>query len=488
MAAYTGVGPGQADFQNSSLLSADSYALLRSITGGYVVFKDSSFWKGGVLDFLYKMGNIKDTTTRDIWHFEKNSIIPIGVCNGAITSPAANTFTIPVAALTNGAYSYNAAENVNQVPPGAGPTFSFGIPGEIVIAKNGTLRGTIISKTSTSITVKTGSVNTTAWSSLASGDKIKIVSRTSGERDPFQPGYSQTNTRFATTIQTIEASTPELTSAALSQQRSYSIMGQNFVGPEYLEDLNTRYAAYEAYAMLLGNGQTTSAAIGAGATANTETRTEILGILPAAQTLGKDNGTIAINATTTQAIANYNFENEGGNNLAVFAGRDAQFAISAYFRTPSSGFTNGGITFDSEVATGLKKINLDFDNWKVGGTNFMVGSAIEFNNPRITGGLDNATAAMDVYSKTMLMFPMGDTLAHVTNPQLTSGATTQSTPFGFNTYYEVPRDFKGATGTGRMLRISQGPENLGRPAYLETVRATLLQQYIKGIVLQTASV
>lgn len=488
MAAYTGVGPGQADFQNSSLLSADSYALLRSITGGYVVFKDSSFWKGGVLDFLYKMGNIKDTTTRDIWHFEKNSIIPIGVCNGAITSPAANTFTIPVAALTNGAYSYNSGENVNQVPPGTGPTFSFGIPGEIVIAKNGTLRGTIISKTSTSITVKTGSVNTTAWSSLASGDKIKIVSRTSGERDPFQPGYSQTNTRFATTIQTIEASTPELTSAALSQQRSYSIMGQNFVGPEYLEDLNTRYAAYEAYAMLLGNGQTTSAAIGAGATANTETRTEILGILPAAQTLGKDNGTIAINATTTQAIANYNFENEGGNNLAVFAGRDAQFAISAYFRTPSSGFTNGGITFDSEVATGLKKINLDFDNWKVGGTNFMVGSAIEFNNPRVTGGLDNATAAMDVYSKTMLMFPMGDTLAHVTNPQLTSGATTQSTPFGFNTYYEVPRDFKGATGTGRMLRISQGPENLGRPAYLETVRATVIQQYIAGIKLQSGNI
>ena len=485
MAAYTGVGPGQADFQNSSLLSADSYALLRSITGGYVVFKDSSFWKGGVLDFLYKMGNIKDTTTRDIWHFEKNSIIPIGVYSGgAITSPATNTYTIPVTALTNGAYSYNAAENVNQVPPGAGPTFSFGIPGEIVIAKNGTLRGTIISKTSTSITVKTGSVNTTAWSSLASGDKIKIVSRTSGERDPFQAGYSQTNTRFATTIQTIEASTPELTSAALSQQRSYSIMGQNFVGPEYLEDLNTRYAAYEAYAMLLGNGQTTSAAIGS----NTETRTEILGILPAAQTLGKDNGTIAINATTTQAIANYNFENEGGNNLAVFAGRDAQFAISAYFRTPSSGFTNGGITFDSEVATGLKKINLDFDNWKVGGTNFMVGSAIEFNNPRITGGLDNATAAMDVYSKTMLMFPMGDTLAHVTNPQLTSGATTQSTPFGFNTYYEVPRDFKGATGTGRMLRISQGPENLGRPAYLETVRATVLMQYIAAVKLQSASV
>lgn len=484
MAAYTGVGPGQADFQNSSLLSADSYALLRSITGGYVVFKDSSFWKGGVLDFLYKMGNIKDTTTRDIWHFEKNSIIPIGVCNGAVSEGASNTYTIPVAPVTNGVYSYNDGENVNQVPPGAGPTFSFGIPGEIVIAKNGTLRGTIISKTSTSITVKTGSVNTTSWASLASGDKIKIVSRTSGERDPFQAGYSQTNTRFATTIQTIEASTPQLTSAALSQQRSYSIMGQNFVGPEYLEDLNTRYAAYEAYAMLLGNGQTTSATIGS----NLETRTEILGILPAAQTLGKDNGTIAINATTTQAIANYNFENEGGNNLAVFAGRDAQFAISAYFRTPSSGFTNGGITFDSEVATGLKKINLDFDNWKVGGTNFMVGSAIEFNNPRVTGGLDNATAAMDVYSKTMLMFPMGDTLAHVTNPQLTSGATTQSTPFGFNTYYEVPRDFKGATGTGRMLRISQGPENLGRPAYLETVRATLLQQYIKGIVLQTASV
>lgn len=484
MAAYTGVGPGQADFQNSSLLSADSYALLRSITGGYVVFKDSSFWKGGVLDFLYKMGNIKDTTTRDIWHFEKNSIIPIGVCNGAVSEGASNTYTIPVAPVTNGVYSYNDGENVNQVPPGAGPTFSFGIPGEIVIAKNGTLRGTIISKTSTSITVKTGSVNTTSWASLASGDKIKIVSRTSGERDPFQAGYSQTNTRFATTIQTIEASTPQLTSAALSQQRSYSIMGQNFVGPEYLEDLNTRYAAYEAYAMLLGNGQTTSATIGS----NLETRTEILGILPAAQTLGKDNGTIAINATTTQAIANYNFENEGGNNLAVFAGRDAQFAISAYFRTPSSGFTNGGITFDSEVATGLKKINLDFDNWKVGGTNFMVGSAIEFNNPRVTGGLDNATAAMDVYSKTMLMFPMGDTLAHVTNPQLTSGATTQSTPFGFNTYYEVPRDFKGATGTGRMLRISQGPENLGRPAYLETVRATVIQQYIAGIKLQAASV
>jgi hypothetical protein len=490
MAAYTGVGPGQADFQNSSLLSADSYALLRSITGGYVVFKDSSFWKGGVLDFLYKMGNIKDTTTRDIYHFEKNSIIPIGVCSGAVTVVGGGVFTIPVTALTNGAFPYNPdGIQPNQTPPNSlvnapGPTFSFGIPGEIVIAKNGTLRGTITSKTSTTITIKTGSVNTTSWASLASGDKIKIVSRTSGERDPFQAGYSQTNTRFATTIQTIEASTPELTSAALSQQRSYSIMGQNFVGPEYLEDLNTRYAAYEAYAMLLGNGQTTSAAIGS----NTETRTEILGILPAAQTLGKDNGTIVINATTTQAIANYNFENEGGNNLAVFAGRDAQFAISAYFRTPASGFTNGGITFDSEVATGLKKINLDFDNWKVGGTNFMVGSAIEFNNPRITGGLDNATAAMDVYSKTMLMFPMGDTLAHVTNPQLTSGATTQSTPFGFNTYYEVPRDFKGATGTGRMLRISQGPENLGRPAYLETVRATILQQYIAGVKLQAANV
>ena len=153
MAAYTGVGPGQADFQNSSLLSADSYALLRSITGGYVVFKDSSFWKGGVLDFLYKMGNIKDTTTRDIWHFEKNSIIPIGVCSGAPTVNGGGVFTIPVTALTNGAYSYNSAENVNQVPPGTGPTFSFGVPGEIVIAKNGTLRGTITSKTSTTITI-----------------------------------------------------------------------------------------------------------------------------------------------------------------------------------------------------------------------------------------------------------------------------------------------------------------------------------------------
>jgi hypothetical protein len=39
-----------------------------------------------------------------------------------------------------------------------------------------------------------------------------------------------------------------------------------------------------------------------------------------------------------------------------------------------------------------------------------------------------------------------------------------------------------------MLRISQGPENLGRPAYLETVRATILQQYIAGVKLQAANV
>ena len=311
MPAYSQVGPGAADFENSALLSSDSYALLRMIKGGYVVFKDTSFIKGGILDFFYKMGAIKDTTTRDIWHYEKGSIIPIGVCQSAITANGGGSFTFTVgtvggvagqgAAQTNGAYSYNSSAIVNQVPPGVGQTFSFGIIGEVVIARNGALRGTIIDKTATTITVQTGSVNTTSWASLTSGDRINIVTRINGEYDPFHAGYSQTNSRFATTLQMLEASTPKLTTAALSQQMSYSINGSPFVGPEYLADLNTRYAMYEAYAMLLGNGQQTTYSD----TGNSEVRTEILGLLPAAQTLGMDFGTIAINSANLQLIGDH---------------------------------------------------------------------------------------------------------------------------------------------------------------------------------------
>lgn len=505
MPAFNGAGPAQADFQNSSLLSADSYALLRSIVGGYVVFKDSSFIKGGILDFLYKMGNIKDTTTRDIWHYEKGSIIPVGICAGAVTDNGGGSFTFAVSTLgggpgsgiggtgagsaqTNLAYSYNSAATVNQVPPGAGPTFSFGTIGEVLIARNGALRGVITNKIttpiSTTITVQTGSVNTTSWSALQSGDRVNIVTRVNGERDPFHPGYSQTNTRFATTIQMLEASTPQLTSAALSQQRSYRIEGQEFVGPEYLEDLNTRYAMYEAMAMILGNGQQYVYSD----TGNSETRTEILGILPAAQTLGFDWGTIAINATSLQDIGNYNFENEGGKNLAVFAGRAIQAAIGSYFRNPSNGFVNGGIKFDDVMSNNLKKINFDFDGWKIGGTNFMTATAVEFENPRITAGYTNATTKTTKFTNQAVCFPMGDDMATIDNPLLTDGTKVQSVPFGFNTYYEVPRDFNGPVGTGRMLLTDQTPANLNSKSYMKTMSATVIQQYIAGVKLQAFNI
>ena len=38
------------------------------------------------LTLLYKIGNVKDTTTVDISHFERGSVIPMGKCNGAVVN------------------------------------------------------------------------------------------------------------------------------------------------------------------------------------------------------------------------------------------------------------------------------------------------------------------------------------------------------------------------------------------------------------------
>ena len=489
MAAYTGVGPAVGAYENSSLLSADNYALLRQITGAYDIFMDVDFVRGGLTDFMYKTGSMKDTPTRDIWHFEKGSIIPTATLTGSVTDNGGGSYSFATTAITNGTYSYNSAENVNQVPPGKGAIFSPFQIGDVLIARNGTLRATVTAKPSANnITVKVGSDNTTSWAALTAGDYIYTPFNTVGELDLFVPGNSQTKNRFGVTMQTIRVSTPKASMAALSQARSYTIAGSEFEGPEYLQDMMTNIAVKEAYATILGTGQTYTYTPAGG---NDETRQELLGIVRAAETLGNDNGTIAINATTMIAISNYNFQNQGGRVLGIWQGGEMQTAVGAFFRNPANGFVNGGLDFSMKLPGGekIKAVDMDIDAYKINNTTFLLGTALEFNNPRVTAGPYNASSTTDVYKKMGIAFPMTDDYATIPNSTLTSGTKVTSTPFGFNMYWYVQRDFEGRqVGTGRMQEWQQGPRELGAAAYMNTAQGTMLNQYIAPAKLQKLSV
>ena len=494
--SYTGVGPGASDFINSSLLNADTYAMLRRISGGYVVFKDSTFWQNGVINFAYKMGAVKDTTTTDIWHFEQGSVIPVGKCSGAVSSLGGGVYRIPVSAVTNGVYPYNpAGATVNQVPPGTGPTLAFGQVGQKVIAKNGTLIGVIsdINRATPSIDVTVGNLNTTAWTGLSTNDYIYIASSVFGQRDYMSAGYAVTQSRWGVTQQTIYGATPEDTMQALSQQKSYSLMGETYNGPIYLENMYTSFAHDEAYAGLLGDGQNFTYTNTQGGTSNLETRTEVLGLLKAAKTLGNDNGTLAITNANLQNIALYNMENEGGDRLAMFGGWNVQNAVSNFCLNPANGWiTNSSVNLEFNMSGNkLKGLDLDFTGIKTANTTFMLGSATEFNYPRTTNGPVNsgATTRTSVYMDQAIIFPMGMDLAMIGNPVLTSGTTIDSTPFGWNMYYFTQRNLTGSqVGTGRMQEFDFTPVNLRTSTFMKTCQATFLVEYVAGLKLQAVSI
>jgi len=492
MAVFNTIGPAQGGFENSSVISADTYQLLRQITGAEVVFKDTDFIKGGIVDFMYKTGSIKDTTTRDIWHFEKTSIVPVMVCNSAITDNGGGSYTFTPTQASNLTFPYNdsVTGNVNQIPPGAGATYTPGIIGEVLEARNGTLRATIIAKNASTgaLTVQVGSDQTTAWTALTSGDYVYRVTRAVGERDYFVPGNTQTKNRYGTTMQNFERSTPELTQAELSQARSYTINGSVFSGPEYLSDMLANFSLDEAYAAVLGKGQLYNYTSPAGVS---EKRQELLGIIKSAESSGNNAGTIAINATTMSAIAQYNLQNQGGNQMAVWQGGSVQTAVGAFFRNSANGFVNGGIDFNMTLPGGRKAhaVDMDFDAFKINNTIFMCGTAMEFENPRITAGPYNATSDTTVYRQKAVCFPMTDNYAIIDNPVLTSGNKVTSSPFGFNMYYWIQNNFEGRqVGTGRMQEYDQTPINIGAPLYIRTVRASAIMQYIAAFKLQVLSV
>ena len=488
--SFAGIGPASSSFVNSALLSADDYAVLRRITGGYVIFKDSTFWRNGVIDFAYKMGSVKDTTTTDIWHFEQGSVIPVGQCNGVV-SLSGGAYVIPVAAVTNGVYPYNpSGANPLQTPPTTGPTLTFGQIGDKVIARNGTLVGVIsaVNRATPSITVTTGNLNTTAWTALQSGDYIYVASSVMGQYDKFVSGNAVTQNRWGVTQQTFYAATPESTMASLSQQKSYSIMGKDYNGPIYLENMYTEFAHAEAFGFLLGDGQQFTYTTPEG---NSETRTEVLGLVKACKTLGNDNGTIAITAANLQRITKYNFENEGGNRIAVFGGLDVQSSLGTFCLNPANGFViNSSVNMEFRMGgQELKGIDLDFVGVKVQNTTLMLGTATEFNYPRTTSGPLSAGVDTTVYSKQALCFPMDMDLATIGNPVLTSGNTIDSTPFGFNMYYWIQRDYEGRqVGTGRMQTFDITPVNVQRATYQVSCMATALVQYVAGNRLQSFSV
>lgn len=490
---YVAVGPSGSDSSlSSSLVTADSYAVLRSITGGYSIFGDSTWWTGGILDFAYKIGNVKDTTTVDISHFERGSVIPMGKCNGAVVNNGGGSYTIPALAVSTTpgsegafqtqpypAYPYSSGANSLQTPPGTGPTLTFGQEGWKVSAKKGTLVGVITSvdRSAGTITVKNGNGINSDWTTLTTNDYVFVPSSVMGQNDKFLPGPTTTFTRWGVTQQTITASTPKEAFYSLSQEWSFSFEGERFRGPVGLKDMLTQYASNEANAFVFGDGQSWNYTSTSG---NAEIRTEVLGILKAASTLGKDNGIITINTTNLTAIAKYNMDQQGGRELAVFGGFNVQTSVSNFLRNPANGFLgNASINLEFKLSGGkVRGLDLDLEGFKVAQTVMSIGSAVEFNNPRQDSRLDQAVC-----------FPITQELATIQNSSLTSGTRIDSVPFGWNVYYYIYRNMEGRRmGEGRMQEYEFGPTTFQAPQQMKACMGTMFVEYIAGNKLQSFSI